>query len=104
MRNRLLSLVLILAWLSVGTIAGFGQKRLAQNASNKFDPHDLSGFWIRVGTRPNDHPQYTNRGENMMRGRRPDYLQISPLTSNDPMYKCNPQGFPRLTWEENEPL
>ncbi len=39
-----------------------------------------------------------------MRGRLPDYLATVPSDSNDPMYRCNPQGFPRLVWEENEPI
>jgi hypothetical protein len=39
-----------------------------------------------------------------MRGRLPDYLATRSSDSNDPMYRCNPQAFPRLVWEENEPL
>jgi hypothetical protein len=101
---RLITFALILLTLPSVALNGFGQRRLAENASSKFDPHDFSGFWVRIGTRPNDHPQFTGRAEEMMRGRRPDYLQTSTLDSNDPMYACNPQGFPRLTWEENEPF
>ena len=103
MRTRLVALALLTVSFLFSSSA-FGQKRLATNPKAQFDHHDLSGFWIRIGTRPNDHPQFTGRAEAMMKGRRPDYLQLSPLTSNDPMYKCNPQGFPRLTWEENEPI
>ena len=104
MRTRLETLALLLVSLLLFSLPASGQKRLAGNPKTQFDHHDLSGFWIRLGTRPNDHPQLTGRGTAMMRGRRPDYLQTSPLNSNDPMYTCNPQGFPRLTWEENEPL
>ena len=39
-----------------------------------------------------------------MRGRLPDYLATVASDTNDPMYRCNPQGFPRLVWEENEPI
>ena len=39
-----------------------------------------------------------------MRGRLPDHLAAVSSDSNDPMYRCNPQGFPRLVWEENEPI
>jgi hypothetical protein len=104
MRNRLVIFLPILLAMSFCAPPLFAQRRLAQNPSSKFDSKDFTGFWIRLGTRPNDHPQFTDRAENMMRGRRPDYLQLSPLDSNDPMYSCNPQGFPRLTWEENEPF
>ena len=104
MRNRLVILAPILLSLVISALPAFGQRRLAENPASKFDPHNFTGFWIRMGTRPNDHPQFTGRAESMMRGRRPDYLQVSPLDSNDPMYACNPQGFPRLTWEENEPF
>ena len=91
----------------------------AQQAS--FDPHDLSGIWIGPGARvrpPEDsHPPYTEAGQRRMRERSPAYIQEviqdsdgeSPgcrvvTCTNDPMYKCNPQGFPRITWEENEPM
>jgi hypothetical protein len=105
MRDRLMALLIIIICLLFVSPSAVAQKRLAENAKTTgFDRHDMTGFWIRIGTRPNDHPQFTGRAEQMMRGRRPDYLQLSPLTSNDPMYKCNPQGFPRLTWEENEPF
>jgi len=46
----------------------------------------------------------TPAGVKAMEGRRPDYLTKVPTENNDPMYKCNPQGFPRLVWEENEPI
>lgn len=104
MRNRVIGLMPVFVFSLCLSQPLWGQKRLEKNPKAQFDHHDLSGFWVRNGTRPNNHPQYTGRAESMMRGRRPDYLQVSPLTSNDPMYKCNPQGFPRLTWEENEPF
>ena len=39
-----------------------------------------------------------------MKGRIPDRVARVPSESNDPMFRCNPQGFPRLVWEENEPI
>jgi hypothetical protein len=47
-----------------------------------------------------------------MKGRVPDsqarggLLPVAtlPTETNDPIYQCNPQGFPRLVWDENEPL
>jgi hypothetical protein len=69
-----------------------------------FDPKDFTGYWMRNTVRPNNHPPLTEAGKKAIEGRRPDYLTKVPTENNDPMYRCNPQGFPRLTWEENEPI
>src|SRR3954471_1674211 len=95
MRNRSMNVVLLLVALSLSSSA------LAQA---KFDPHDFSGYWLRNRVRPKDHPPLTEAGKKAMTGRRADDDVKLPTDSNDPMYKCNPQGFPRLVWEENEPV
>ena len=69
-----------------------------------FDPKDLSGFFIRNTVRPRESPPLTAAGKKAMEGRIPDEAAKFPTDQNDPMYKCNPQGFPRLVWEENEPI
>jgi hypothetical protein len=71
------------------------------NAARSFNPRDLSGYWLRNTVRPKEHPPLTPAGEEAIKGRIPDYKTRVPSESNDPMYKCNPQGFPRLVWEEN---
>jgi hypothetical protein len=86
----------------------------------QFDPHDLSGYWTGPppSERPpeNSHPPYTEAGQQRMIERAPDYIEASNWPDefgeapgcrtvscrNDPMFSCNPMGFPRITWEENE--
>ena len=64
-----------------------------------FDPKDLSGFFIRNTVRPREAPPLTPAGKKAMEGRIPDEAAKFPTDQNDPMYKCNPQGFPRLVWK-----
>ena len=110
MRNRLVMPILIWAFfLSLAVLAvpdpAVGQQQpAAGTATSEFDPRDLSGFWLGRHPRGNDHPPLTPAGIEMMRGRVPDSVASNTTESNDPMYKCNPQGFPRLVWEENEPI
>jgi len=70
----------------------------------KFDPKDLSGYWLRNAVRLRNGPPLTPAGIEAMKGRIPIPKVRVPSESNDPMYSCNPQGFPRLVWEENEPI
>ena len=114
MRHGLLGLILALA-------VGFAQTPAWAEQESQFDPHDLSGFWI--GPPPSErppedsHPPYTEAGRQRMRERSPAYIEevMRPedgeapgcrtvTCTNDPMYACNPLGFPRITWEENEPF
>jgi len=88
---------LLLASLAARAQAPAGQQRA-------FNPRDLSGYWLRNTVRLKDRPPLTPAGVKAMEGRVPDSKARVPSESNDPMYKCNPQGFPRLVWEENEPL
>jgi hypothetical protein len=89
-----------------GMTLGYAAHVHAQGASapQRFNPRDLSGYWLRNTVRPKEHPPLTPAGEAAMKGRVPDDKARVPSESNDPMYKCNPQGFPRLVWEENEPI
>src|SRR5262245_28914155 len=119
MRKRfliaLVVLVSLLALFSAEVFAQGGQRGGGQRGGGRgqapaappnpnFDPHDFSGYWLKDTVRPKDSPPLTPAGMKAMEGRRPDYLTKVPTENNDPMYKCNPQGFPRLVWEENEPL
>src|SRR5688572_17093240 len=118
MRNRFVSAVLVavsaLLIFSVTSIAqGQGERNqggrndpppAAPPDNRPFDPKDFSGYWIRNTVRPKESPPLTEAGKAAMKGRMPDYLSKVPTENNDPMYKCNPQGFPRLVWEENEPF
>ena len=91
----------VLVALFLSSLAAFAQAPAAQR---KFDPRDLSGYWLRNAVRPREHPPLTPAGVAAMKGRVPDSKARVPTESNDPMYRCNPQGFPRLVWEENEPI
>jgi hypothetical protein len=95
MRNRIVSVVAVVLLVSFSSLT-FGQA--------KFDPRDFSGYWLRNTVRPKQGPPLTPAGLKAKEGRRADDDVKLPTDSNDPMYKCNPQGFPRLVWEENEPL
>jgi hypothetical protein len=97
--------VVVLALFCLAGFAQRGQQRPATPAATgPFDPRDFSGFYLRDGPRPNDPPALTQAAVAAMEGRRPDYKVRMPNEQNDPMYTCNPQGFPRIVWEENEPL
>jgi hypothetical protein len=100
----LLVFVLSLPALAETEPAPQQQTQARPAATGKFDPRDFTGYWIRRGPRPNDPPPLTPAGIKAMEGRIPDYKAKFPTDQNDPMYSCNPQGFPRLVWEENEPI
>lgn len=120
MRNRFVVALVVLASMllvfSVAAIAqggGGGQRGAggridtappAPPDNRPFDPHDFAGYWLKNTVRPKDSPPLTPAGIKAMEGRRPDFQTKVPTENNDPMYKCNPQGFPRLVWEENEPV
>jgi hypothetical protein len=116
MRNRLVTVIAVLASaLLLLPLAAFAQEQRPAGGRNDappaappdnrpFDPKDLSGYWLRNTVRPQEHPPLTAAGQKAIEGRKPDYLNKVPTENNDPMYKCNPQGFPRLVWEENEPI
>jgi hypothetical protein len=76
----------------------------------KWDPHDLSGIWIRRGGSRafgprNSNPPLTKAGEEVIKARIPTPgYNWHPLTkkiddpkdTNDPTFACNPKGFPRI--------
>ncbi len=115
MRNRFVSVMAVLLLFAVAAIAQGGQGQRPAAGRNDapppappdnrpFDAKDLSGFWMRNTVRPKDAPPLTDAGRAAMKGRISDEMARVPTEQNDPMYKCNPQGFPRLVWEENEPI
>jgi hypothetical protein len=88
-------------------------------AQATFDPHDLSGFWDRNagfrgvrGTKLADVPPMTPEGEKRLNanipargrnkgeplnGEHPGYVRaVIPAHSNDPLMRCDADGFPRL--------
>jgi hypothetical protein len=76
-----------------------------ETAGVHFDTHDLSGIWRSVAggleTIGPNVPAMTpvgmaKLGERISADRVPD-----PRLSNDPQFKCDPQGFPRL-WLDQE--
>ena len=93
-------------------------------AAQSFDPHDLSGIWMRtvrdhsLGTKP---PPLTQAGIDAMKGRIGDTDDVlrevveaarasSQVRLNDngeetnaPWLECNPMGFPRLL-NDDEPI
>jgi len=76
----------------------------------KWDPHDMSGIWIRRGgnrgfSAPNAIPALTKAGEDVIKtriptpgyNRHPLVKKIDdPKETNDPTFECNPKGFPRI--------
>jgi hypothetical protein len=99
--RQLLTACAVVAALCLATLAAFAQTRGSQAT---FDPRDLSGYWLRNAVRPRNAPTLTPAGVEAMKGRVPNPKVRTPSETNDPMYACNPQGFPRLAWEENEPI
>src|SRR6267142_1750238 len=110
MRTRLISLIAALAavLLLSPAASAYASERQRQGGRGRgnaapeppdtrpFDPHDLSGYWLKNTVRPREHPPLTPAGVEAMKGRIPDYQARVPTDNNDPMYKCNPQGFPWL--------
>jgi len=97
------------------------QQPAAPKAAAKFDPRDFSGYWEgpppRERPAENARPEFTPAGKAAMAKRMPIYISKEPrdkdkenpgcrssTCSNDPIHACNPVGFPRLVWEENEPI
>ncbi len=77
----------------------------AGSARQDFDPRDLSGIWrLTQGRGVEPAPPMTPEGALLHGARLTDREAGSPALSNDPIYACNPQGFPRLVYDENEPV
>lgn len=99
MRSRVIGLIPTLAML-------FSVAALAQSPAGKFDPHDLTGIWLRTGGDRGLSPKappltpaaravmaknVPARSRNPLAPATPD-----PSLSNDPAFSCNPKGFPRI--------
>ena len=124
MPNRFKSAMLAAAAalvFSCGSLAQTDQKPKATSphSSLTFDPHDISGVWDHKpavfsgiqgyrGARADDPlPPLTAWGQAKFDAAKPGFgPKISPPTEeNDPIVKCDPQGFPRaLTQENPEPM
>ena len=104
----LLTLVLFITFANENAAPGFAAEGPASEAGaaiQGFDPRDLSGIWrLTQGRGVEPAPPMTPEGELLHSARLTDREAGSPALSNDPIYGCNPQGFPRLVYDENEPL
>jgi hypothetical protein len=92
----------------------------AESGAKQFDPQDLSGLWVRtdpdstatvrgrfrtdwIGP-PATMPPLTPAGEAKMSGRVGTNDLPLPVFSNDPKFKCNPSGFPRILYTSAYPF
>ena len=109
-------------------LAGFGEAMsLSERESagpealaQQFDPHDLTGLWVRTdpdatgtvrGRFRTDWigpaasmPPLTPEGVAKMSGRVGTNDLPLPVFSNDPKFKCNPSGFPRILYTSAYPF
>ena len=109
-------------------LAGFGEAMsLSEKESagpealaQQFDPHDLTGLWVRTdpdataavrGRFRTDWigpaasmPPLTPEGVAKMGGRVGTNDLPLPVFSNDPKFKCNPSGFPRILYTSAYPF
>ena len=109
-------------------LAGFGEAMpLSEKESSgpealaqQFDPHDLTGLWVRTdpdatGTvrgrfrtdwlgPAEGMPPLTPEGVAKMSGRVGTNDLPLPVFSNDPKFKCNPSGFPRILYTSAYPF
>jgi hypothetical protein len=106
MRNRFLLLALTCIAALIFSSAAFAQ-------ANKFDPHDLNGFWqITNAGRPagalntlsNNRPPLTDSGKAMLAKTKTGNKDLSsgvfPQKDwNDPAQWCDPLGYPRILWD-----
>jgi hypothetical protein len=107
--------------LSSAALAQTGQKSktAAPRAARSFDPHDLSGVWdhattplsgiqaYRGASADDPVPPFTPWGQEKFNAAKPGFgpRTVSPTMENDPILKCDPQGFPRAFTQENpEPM
>jgi len=105
MRTRVMSLFIVAALIltvSSTTFAqrgGGGRGNAAPTPTGPFDPHDLSGVWRGggeyMGTAP---PAMTAWGKAKFDATKPSYgpRAVPPAIGNDPLGKCDPQGYPRF--------
>jgi hypothetical protein len=113
MRNRLF--VFLIAALAAGGTALAQKEQKEQKepgfeagietAAIRFDVHDLSGIYRSVAggleTIGPNVPAMTPAGMKKMSERISADRVANPALSNDPQFKCDPQGLPRL-WLDHE--
>ena len=112
MRNRFMCLLPALAAVVLFSFTTLieaqtpGQQRAGATSASQFDPHDLSGIWIRAGGDRGLSPKappMTPEGEARLKATVPARSRSnlvkaadSPSNSSDPTMDCNPHGFPRI--------
>jgi hypothetical protein len=105
MRNRLTSLILLLAVVLLPTLA-FAQRGGAPPrpvSTAPFDAKDYNGVWWRTGgtrewnTEKGGEPQFTAAGKAKFDANKPSYgpRAVPPAQGNDPLGDCNPDGLYR---------
>ncbi len=128
MRNRSTSSIAAVLTALFGLLAGFGEavsfseEELAGTGAGarQFDPHDLSGLWVRTDPSSTSTvrgrfrtdwigpaatmPPLTSEGRAKMSGRVGTNDLPLPVFSNDPKFKCNPSGFPRILYTSAYPF
>lgn len=79
-----------------------------ETVTSQFDPHDFSGLWYNYTYRNGDrdgvrlfgpdgsHPPLTPAGVAKKSGRVSAEEADVPTNSNDPIFQCDPLGFPRI--------
>jgi hypothetical protein len=114
-------LCLVVSGIAVGQAQKKAAEKKAAAPAKKYDPRDFTGFWEGPppGERPAEEarPAFTAQGAELQKKRMPIYISKTErlknvenpgcrhaTCSNDPIHACNPVGFPRLVWEENEPI
>jgi hypothetical protein len=114
-------LCLVVSGIAVGQAQKKAAEKKAAAPGKKYDPRDFTGFWEGPppGERPAEEarPAFTAQGAELQKKRMPIYISKTErlknvenpgcrhaTCSNDPIHACNPVGFPRLVWEENEPI
>src|SRR5207245_2830473 len=103
MRTRVKSLFIVLALMLIVSSATFAQRgggrgNAAPTPTGPFDPHDLSGVWRGGGeSLSNQPPPMTAWGKAKFDATKPSYgpRAVPPAVGNDPLGKCDPQGYPR---------
>src|SRR5438132_14318920 len=105
MRTRVMSLIVVVGVILLFSSMTFAQRggrgrggNAAFTPAGPFDPHDLSGVWRGGGeSLSNQPPPMTAWGKAKFDATKPSYgpRAVPPAVGNDPLGKCDPQGYPR---------
>ncbi len=120
--RHLTSLAAALVLLALGPQLTFAQNPNARQTqpgaaapAGPFDPRDFSGIWynhtyrqggrgrVRLFGPDGSNPPLTPAGVAKQKGRIPAEGSAVPTLSNDPAFKCDPLGFPRIL-DRHEPI